>query len=469
MSKITDAVEAIRKHGSVTAASKDLGIHRTSLYDRLNTAIRDGLITEEEVASYGKRGAPAQISEEILKETVRVYREKKVKRQAAAALGIPATTLNNRLEIAKARGFFDEEEDINTQVEGKLESIGENDRLKAKIRKLEEKLRSVTQINLTDEEVSEKILGLKNTPVNVPGWVVKPNPKNKHIGVPTLFLSDWHWGERVDPAQINYVNSFDMTIGKERARAIVQNTFNLLFNHLSDTEYPGIVLAFGGDMLGGDIHDELAKTNEVDPLPALVDLLEVLIWLIEQFADKFGKVFIPWVTGNHGRLTKKIQAKNRNFTNLDWLLGRMLAVHFEKDKRVDFLIPDGPDALYHIFGWRYLLSHGDQFTGGDGVIGAIGPIIRGDKAKRYRNLQIEMEYDTLLLGHWHQYIPMKRVIVNGSLKGYDEYANTKNFPFEPPVQALWLTHPDRGPNTHMSVFVQDETSQKNLEWVGWVK
>lgn len=29
----------------------------------------------------------------------------------------------------------------------------------------------------------------------------------------------------------------------------------------------------------------------------------------------------------------------------------------------------------------YLLTHGDQFRGGDGVIGALGPIIRGDHKK----------------------------------------------------------------------------------------
>jgi hypothetical protein len=43
--------------------------------------------------------------------------------------------------------------------------------------------------------------------------------------------------------------------------------------------------------------------------------------------------------------------------------------------------------------------------------------------------------------------------VNGSLKGYDEYAYTNNFPFEPPTQALWLTHPEFGITISMPVFV----------------
>jgi hypothetical protein len=131
-------------------------------------------------------------------------------------------------------------------------------------------------------------------------------------------------------------------------------------------------------------------------------------------------------------------------TSFDWLLYCFLAKHFEGDKRVTFLIPDGPDAYYKIYGHRYLLTHGDQFRGGDGMIGALGPIIRGDHKKRSRNSQIDMGYDTLLLGHWHQYIHLTRLIVNGSLKGYDEYAYSNNFPFEQPQQALWLTHPKYG-------------------------
>ena len=99
------------------------------------------------------------------------------------------------------------------------------------------------------------------------------------------------------------------------------------------------------------------------------------------------------------------------------------------------------------------------------MIGALGPIIRGDHKKRSRNAQISMEYDTLLLGHWHQYIHLTRLIVNGSLKGYDEYAYTNNFPFEKPQQALWLTHPKYGITYRMPVFVNREQPSKPTQWI----
>jgi len=171
------------------------------------------------------------------------------------------------------------------------------------------------------------------------------------------------------------------------------------------------------------------------------------------------------VTGNHGRNTKKPRAKGRNYSNFDWLLYQFLAKHFEQDRRVQFLIPDGTDAHWTVFGHRYCMTHGDQFRGGDGMIGALGPIIRGDHKKRSRNGQIDMGYDTLLMGHWHQLIQLQRVIVNGSLKGYDEYAAANNFGFEQPQQALWLTHAERGITFSMPVHVDERKKPQCAKWL----
>jgi hypothetical protein len=202
-------------------------------------------------------------------------------------------------------------------------------------------------------------------------------------------------------------------------------------------------------------------------MPTVIDLWATLVWCIETLADEFGAVFVPCVSGNHGRNTHKIRAKGRNFTSFDWLCYQFLAKRFENDKRVRFLIPDGSDAHYQIYGHKYVLTHGDQFRGGDGMIGALGPIIRGDHKKRSRNAQIDMEYDTLLLGHWHQLIQLQRLIVNGSLKGYDEYAYQNNFGFEPPRQALWITHPTHGITFSAPVLVDRLPGKKDSAWISW--
>ena len=57
------------------------------------------------------------------------------------------------------------------------------------------------------------------------------------------------------------------------------------------------------------------------------------------------------------------------------------------------------------------------------------------------------------------------IIVNGSLVGYNEYAQKMHFGFEPPQQALWLTHPTRGLTFQEAVFADDPKPQTEREWV----
>jgi hypothetical protein len=339
--------------------------------------------------------------------------------------------------------------------------------LTKQVRDLKSRVRVLEDSALTDERIEREILGLREGSSEPPGWLLETQRAKKGPGVPTLFATDWHWGERVEPSEIGGVNRYNVEIAHERARAFFTSAIDLLTNHMVCPEYPGIVLDLGGDMLSGDIHEELSQTNELESIPALLDLRGVLRWGISELRKRW-PVFVVGVTGNHPRQSPKPRAKRRNHTNFDWLLYKLLEGDFADDKEVAFQIPDGPDALYQVYGHRYLLTHGDQFRGGDGMIGALGPIIRGDHKKRSRNGQIDQGYDTLVLGHWHQLIQMQRLIVGGSLKGYDEYANAGNFPYEPPRQALWVTHPDHGITLSMPVLVEKQKrTRAAASWVSW--
>lgn len=344
----------------------------------------------------------------------------------------------------------------------------ETDLLKDKIRQLEYNISSFKKENLTDHYVRQKIFGLAELRPVPPNWLNGEAEYDKWQAVPTMFLSDLHWGEVVDPNQIGGCNSYDLDIARTRLKSVVDTSCRLL--DMIDGEYPGIVVALGGDMVSGDIHEELSETNAMPMMPVLLDLYENLITTLKQYADKYGQVFVPCVTGNHARTSRKPRAKTRNFTNFDWLLYTLLEKYFELDDRIVFHVPDGSDALFKIYNTKYLLTHGDQFRGGDSMIGCLGPIIRGDHKKRSRNGQVGLEYDTMLLGHWHQLIQMQRLIVNGSLKGYDEYAYAGNFGYEQPRQALWLTHPEHGIIMSMPVNADrhfDESRYGDSEWVSW--
>lgn len=377
-------------------------------------------------------------------------------------LNIPRSTLVNRMQRAKTAGI---------KPSAGLTDYNDAEDLARQVKTLSANLRAAEDKALTEERVRQQIFKIAENAVRIeaPSWVVEDRTAHSAPGVPTLFCSDWHCGEVVHASQINGVNTYNMRVFRERVQTLVSTATSLLKIISPKMQYPGIVCVLGGDMCSGNIHDELTATNELNSMPTVLELFATLKWAIGILADTFGRVFLPCVTGNHGRDTVKIWSKDRHATSFDWLLYMLLAKHFEHDKRIAFQIPDGPDAYYRVYGHRYLLTHGDQFRGGDGLIGCLGPIIRGDHKKRSRNAQINMEYDTMIIGHWHQYIHHSRVIVNGSLKGYDEYAYSNNFGFEAPRQALWLTHPRYGITYAMPVQVDRKGEATKTQWVSFAK
>lgn len=336
----------------------------------------------------------------------------------------------------------------------------ENRRLRAQNKTLAEQV-------LTDEQVRRHIFEIAHSKPTIPEWLSLPVASHAHAasipGVPILFGSDWHWGEVVKPSEIGGVNEYNLAIARERLTRLIDTTIDLLTNHMVNPQYPGIVFALGGDMVSGNIHEELSETNDAPIMPVVLDLVDHLYIAIKRLKQVFGRVFLPCVAGNHGRNTKKVRAKEFNFQSFDWLIYQQLDRLFADDPDVVFYIPDGTDALVNVAGHRYCFTHGNSFRTGDSMIGPLGPVIRGDHKKRGRNQQVGQEYDTLVLGHFHTLVQMKRVIMNGSLIGYNEYAYANNFGYEPPQQALWISHPRHGITFSMPVNVGDDFGKKGRD------
>jgi hypothetical protein len=113
-----------------------------------------------------------------------------------------------------------------------------------------------------------------------------------------------------------------------------------------------------------------------------------------------------------------------------------------------------------------MLTHGDSFKGGSGISGPLLPWMRGDAKTRKQYGALGLPYDVLVMGHWHQLRYLGQIIVNGSLVGFNEYALKSRFDYEPPQQALWLTHPTRGLTFQEAVFADEpRASSEASDWV----
>lgn len=344
-----------------------------------------------------------------------------------------ASSEQHRIEIARLR----RERDAATN---------ENSRLMEQVEQLRKTL-----------ELVERVESAELQPVE---WLAPKKPVKASAATLVLMLSDLHLDEVVEPAEVEGLNAYNRQIAQLRLKRFVDNTVKLSRHYLSGMKYDGCVLMLGGDIFSGDIHEELAETNEDTMLGSLLFWATELASSIDLLAGEFRRIHVAAVAGNHGRMTRKPRMKLRARTNFDWLLAKMLERHFAGDKRLTFDIPESSDVLIPIYDSNHLLTHGDQAHGGGGIGGIYPPIMRLRARKAQRYLAAGSSFDTLWLGHWHQYLPSPSLVVNGSMKGIDEYAFVNNFGYEPPQQALAIVVPEKGITVHAPIFCADRKREK---------
>ncbi len=292
-----------------------------------------------------------------------------------------------------------------------------------------------------------------------PRWLAPAKPKQSAVTLVAM-LSDTHFDEVVDPAEMDGLNAYNREIAVLRLERWAHNVVRMARHYLAGVEYDGLVLILGGDLFSGDIHEELQETNADSMLGSLLYWSEQLCSSIQMFAEEFGKVHVASVVGNHGRMSRKPRAKRRVRTNFDWLLSKMVERHFAADRRVSFQIPESADCLVRIYGHGHLITHGDQVSGGGGIGGIYPPIMRLRARKAQHHLATGSQFGTLWMGHWHSYLSTPSLIINGSLKGYDEYAKISNFSFERPQQALAIVSPEHNITIQAPVFCDDRKKER---------
>lgn len=287
-----------------------------------------------------------------------------------------------------------------------------------------------------------------------PRWLTRRTKRDEQCATVCTIWSDSHWDEVVNPAEVQGLNAYDRAIATQRFERYIDGIEYLAREHLNGVTYDGLVLALGGDLVSGNIHEELRETNEA-PIPETIAYWAPLLASgIRHLAETFGRVHVPVVVGNHGRLTRKPRAKLRARDSYDYLLGRLAQQLLADDARITWDIPESADATFEVYGTRFVLTHGDQTTGGSGI-GGIWPGIMRLRARKLAR----QNFDWLVMGHFHQYVHSQGLIVNGSAKGFDEYAALCNFAPEPAQQALWIVTPERGVTWAAPVFVTDRKAE----------
>lgn len=355
----------------------------------------------------------------------------------ARATGTPASTLKT---AANRMGIVLVPVEKEVVVEATPELRLENKRLRAAVEK-------ATKGDVATERVLQRI---EETAASIaPDWsawdVPVQQPGDRTDQELVLLWSDLHAAEVVSLEETRGINEYNWEIMERRmkdtVRAITSHSDHFGFN------ISKLHVAMLGDMLSGDIHEELKVTNDRPLAEAVVDLAAAHVPFLLSLAERFPKIKVSGVPGNHPRATQKPQAKQAH-NNADWLFYQFLAALFKGNPQFEFDIEKGAYSVQMIADrWRMLLMHGDGIrTTMPGV--PWGGVIRRITVLESQFTAARQPLDYIALGHFHTQNALDGVatktFVNGSVKGADEYSLKQFGSGRPAAQSLLSFHPKRG-------------------------
>jgi hypothetical protein len=328
----------------------------------------------------------------------------------------------------------------------------EIERVKRTARASQSELVDLRKLREADVRILESIAAIHPKDQVIPKWMSAKPSRKIHHATPVLMLSDLHLDEVVSLRDMHGMNEYNRPIAEARLSRVIDFTAEFCKRYSTGLTYDGIVVAMLGDIITGVIHAELAATNAATPPATVVHWVPKLASGLTYLADNFGHVHVPCIDGNHDRITDKTRMKQRAENSYAWIIYNWLADSLRADDRITFSISPSSDQILDVYSTKFLLQHGDGFRGGGGVGGIYPPLLKYLYRQRGMWAAVGQHWDYALMGHWHSLMWGQDFVVNGSLKGYDEYARRNGFGFEEARQALFLVTPERGMTIQTAVY-----------------
>jgi hypothetical protein len=277
-----------------------------------------------------------------------------------------------------------------------------------------------------------------------------PISKTKREATAIVQWSDWHVDEKVDANTVNGMNEYNKEVARKRAFKLFENGIKLVNSQRSAVTIKRLVIQAGGDSIGGYIHPELQQTNTMSPLEGIFYAKELHIAGIDyqlKYGD-FDEIIIVCNRGNHTRLTPKMQYSNDYSMNLETFLFYSLMDNYRNNKKVVFKIDQSELSYLSIYGRVLRFFHGWQVKSSGGIGGIGIPLYK--KIHRWNNNKAAY-YNFMCDKHTYS-MPTPDCQLNGSLKGFDAFAESHGFSYQPPIQSFTLLDSQRGITIKAPIF-----------------
>ncbi len=269
-----------------------------------------------------------------------------------------------------------------------------------------------------------------------------------------LCVGDWQIGEKINANETDGMGAYDLCTAARRVKKCVSEAIQWLESHRSRWRVMDVRIPVLGDMVSGDIHEELRRYNEFPVPVAAIKAGELLADLVANLAPHARTVHVEVVgPDNHGRLTDKLQFKQGAFNNWNYVVYEMARARLVEHENVKMEYLPSPITRRDWPGGGVLLLHGHQVRAWMGIPFYGIQRLQGRKAREELQRALDMTkamladykpWREMIMGHWHVPARLSGCIVNGSLAGItelDEHAGR----YAKPSQTSFLWSPVHGP------------------------
>lgn len=285
---------------------------------------------------------------------------------------------------------------------------------------------------------------------------IKPKPRvyvKKTIDTSTdviavMQIADAHMGAVQMPDEVEGFNEFNPEICRTR-----QLNFAHRFNRWVDRSRAShnineCAVLVTGDLISGDIHQELQVTNAFPVTVQVVEAARVLAEQMVELSQNFTSVEVHFIgADNHGRLTKKPQAKQEGLNSMNYLVGELAKAYLDKINNVNFNIYPMHEKVVHVGHRNYLITHGHGMRAWMGIPWYSAERKVGKEATARMQLIMDQKmkmheagFHKFIFSHFHTPINTQMYSCCGSVQGTDAYDHVAGR-YAVPSQAGWLVHP----------------------------
>ena len=279
----------------------------------------------------------------------------------------------------------------------------------------------------------------------------------QHPQTMVAVLTDTHVGERVALNQMAGLNAYDLDKFNRRLSGWAIQVLNLATYRRNICDVNELVVPLLGDIISGDIHEELSRSNIDNCMIQMLSAAHVISQALMYLAPHFESVRVPCVVGNHGRMTRKPPMKDK-YMDWDYMVYQWIAAFCARQPNITFQIPKTFAQIVEICNRKVLLFHGDSISGGGSSqsIHRMVSAMRGVTQFRQAIENTVVKHDgdlsdvftDVMLGHFHRVdtydIGTGSAWICGTTKGGDEFSLNRLQAVSAPKQVVTYWHPVYG-------------------------